>query len=65
MENHIDGQSPIRIQYDIGKLSFNLVQAIILSYHMKIKFSTLEEVWEAMGNRRIVRECYVNILRHV
>ncbi|KAL0415748.1 UNVERIFIED_CONTAM: hypothetical protein Slati_3406700 [Sesamum latifolium] len=43
--------------------TINAFQAIISMYHMKIKFPTLERVWEVQGDPLQSRKCYIEAAR--
>ncbi|KAL0302347.1 UNVERIFIED_CONTAM: hypothetical protein Sangu_3106100 [Sesamum angustifolium] len=47
----------------LGRPSLNLFHAIASTFHMKLKFPTSDGVGEAMGDERMVRECYANTLK--
>ncbi|KAK4394708.1 hypothetical protein Sango_1625100 [Sesamum angolense] len=47
----------------LGRPSLNSFQAITSTYHLKLKFATLEGIGEEIGNRRQARECYENSLK--
>ncbi|XP_073046124.1 uncharacterized protein [Primulina eburnea] len=46
----------------LGRPSLNLFRAIASTYHMKLKFPTLEGAGEAIGDSRLARECHASIL---
>ncbi|KAL0319670.1 UNVERIFIED_CONTAM: hypothetical protein Sradi_5228500 [Sesamum radiatum] len=47
----------------LGRPSLNSFQAIASTYHLKLKFTTPNEIGEEVGDRRQARECYANSLR--
>ncbi|KAL0430666.1 UNVERIFIED_CONTAM: hypothetical protein Sradi_0692600 [Sesamum radiatum] len=47
----------------LGRPSLNAFQAIASTYHLKLKFLTLNGIGEEVGDRRQVRECYANTLK--
>ena len=42
----------------LGRPSFNAIKAIPSSYHMMIKFPTVQSVGMVRGDQRVPRECY-------
>ncbi|KAK6160555.1 hypothetical protein DH2020_003936 [Rehmannia glutinosa] len=47
----------------IGRPALNLFQAIVSTYHMKLKFAVGEKEGEALGNIQASRKCYVEAVR--
>lgn len=47
----------------IGRPTLNKLKAITFTYHLKIKFSTIQGVGEIRREQASVRECYVQELK--
>ncbi|KAL0431118.1 UNVERIFIED_CONTAM: hypothetical protein Sradi_0737800 [Sesamum radiatum] len=47
----------------LGRLTLNAFQAVIYTYHMKIKFSTPGGVGKVQGDQLQFRKCYVEAVR--
>ncbi|KAL0440238.1 UNVERIFIED_CONTAM: hypothetical protein Slati_2506800 [Sesamum latifolium] len=47
----------------LGRPSLNFFQAIVSTYHLKLKFPTADSIKEEIGDRRHARACYATSLR--
>ncbi|KAL0448680.1 UNVERIFIED_CONTAM: hypothetical protein Slati_1424400 [Sesamum latifolium] len=56
--------SPSTYNIILGRPTLNLFQAVVSTYHLKIKLPTPNGIGEENGDRRQARECYVNTLKN-
>ncbi|KAL0412009.1 UNVERIFIED_CONTAM: hypothetical protein Slati_3790600 [Sesamum latifolium] len=56
-------KAPSTYNIILGRPSLNILRAIASTYHMKLKFPTLDGVGEATGDERMAQECYANTLK--
>ncbi|XP_012846942.1 PREDICTED: uncharacterized protein LOC105966912 [Erythranthe guttata] len=49
----------------LGRPSMNSFQAVVSTYHMKLKFPVLDQIGEVRGDQETSRRCYYDALRRI
>lgn len=61
--NLLNVNTPCEYNVILGRLSLNLFQAVVLTYHMKLKFPTGKGNGEIAGDQLCSRKCYTKTIK--
>lgn len=65
MVNYLVVDNPAAYNMIIGRSFLNQIGAVLLTYHLKMKFLIGESIAEMKGSQRTTRECYNCTLKNL